>query len=109
MITIKDKNAIEKMSIAGRLLAQMFQVLPDILKPGVSTLHLDSWIETYLKENNLVSSSKGYMGYKHASCISINDEVVHGVPEDRNILKSGDLVKIDVCASYKGYCADMAR
>jgi len=57
----------------------------------------------------MVSQSKGYMGYKHASCISLNDEVVHGVPSSKRLLKDGDLVKVDVCASLDGYCADMAR
>ena len=52
---------------------------------------------------------KGYAGYKYVSCISINDEVVHGVPLPTRIFKDGDLVKVDVCASYNGYCADMAR
>ena len=49
------------------------------------------------------------MGYKHVSCISVNDEVVHGVPMQIKLLKDGDLVKVDVCASLEGYCADMAR
>src|SRR5689334_6158377 len=49
------------------------------------------------------------MGYKHVSCISLNDEVVHGVPDSKKIIAKGDLVKIDVCAAYQGYCADMAR
>ncbi len=52
---------------------------------------------------------KGYKGYQHVSCISINDEVVHGVPGAHKIFKSGDVVKVDVCASWNGYCADMAR
>lgn len=109
MITIKDKSAIEKMSETGILLAKMFEQIVDELKIGISTLDLDSWIENYLKAKNLVSSSKGYMGYKHSSCISLNDEVVHGIPSANKKLKKGDLVKIDVCASYNGYCADMAR
>lgn len=108
MITIKDKNAFEKMATAGKLLAQMFQMIGDKVVPDNTTLEIDAWIELYLKTNNLVSSSKGYMGYKHVSCISVNDEVVHGVPSGIK-LKHGDLVKIDVCASFSGYCADMAR
>lgn len=109
MILIKDKDSFDKMEQAGNLLANMFQELYGILKSGINTLHIDNWIDSYLKKNNLVSCSKGYLGYKHSSCISVNDEVVHGIPIEAKRLKPGDLVKIDVCASYKGYCADMAR
>jgi methionyl aminopeptidase len=109
MITIKNKIAFEKMTVAGNLLGTMFLELPSFLKAGMSTLAVDSWIADYLSAHQLVSSCKGYMGYKHVSCISLNDEVVHGVPNARRIMRDGDLVKIDVCASWKGYCADMAR
>jgi methionyl aminopeptidase len=109
MITIKDNQAIEKMATAGRLLAQMLENIKELLVPDISTLELDTWIASYLKQHNLVSSTKGFMGYKHSSCISVNDEVVHGVPEATKKIKQGDLVKIDVCASFNGYCADMAR
>lgn len=108
MITIKNKYAIESMTKAGRLLAEMFEELKSIVKEDVITAEIDSWITEYQKKNNLISSTIGYMGYKHASCVSLNDEVVHGVP-GLTKLKNGDLVKIDVCASYNGYCADMAR
>ena len=97
------------MEEAGRLLAQIFNDLFYLIRPEVSTLELDRWIDEQLIKNNLVSKTKGYMGYRHVSCISVNDEVVHGVPQGNKILKDGDIVKIDVCASWKGYCADMAR
>jgi len=108
MITIKNRLAFEKMETAGKLLATMFAQLPLVIKEGVTTLDLNSWIEDYLKKNNLVSTMKGYNGYKHVSCLSINDEVVHGVPSSR-VLIDGDVIKVDVCASWSGYCADMAR
>lgn len=109
MITLKNNDAIAKMRIAGKLLAEMFELLLSQIIPGMSTLDIDSLIESYINKNVLISCSKGYMGYKHSSCISLNDEVVHGIPSSKNIVKDGDLVKVDVCASYKGYCADMAR
>jgi len=109
MITIKNSDAIAKMRIAGNLLAQMFEILTPQIVSGITTIDIDSLIESYLKNNELVSCSKGYMGYKHSSCISLNDEVVHGIPSSMRIVKDGDLVKVDVCVSYKGYCADMAR
>ena len=109
MITIKNKAAIQKMEEAGHLLLEIFDQIPALLKPGVSTLELDTWIEEQQKQRNLVSKMKGYRGYRHVSCISVNDEVVHGVPNAQRILADGDLVKIDVCVSFSGYCADMAR
>lgn len=109
MITIKNKQSIQKMETAGRLLSEMFNELSVIVVPGLSSLALDSWISDYLIRNDLVSKSKGYKGYRHVCCISINEEVVHGVPRAHVVINSGDLVKVDVCASWKGYCADMAR
>lgn len=106
---IKSKDAIFKMKTAGKLLAEIFEMVPSVIKPGVTTLMIDQWIAGQLKVNNLVSQSKGYMGYQHVSCISVNQVVVHGVPSSQVILKQGDLVKVDVCAAWKGYCADMAR
>ncbi|MEX0939978.1 MAG: type I methionyl aminopeptidase [Candidatus Babeliales bacterium] len=109
MITIKNKLSIQKMQQAGQLLADLFDQLLIKIVPGITTLEIDSWIEDFLRTNNLVSQSKGYKGYSHASCISVNDEVVHGIPCNNKIIKDGDLVKIDICASWKGYCADAAR
>lgn len=110
MITIKNKLSIQKMYTAGQLLSGILQQVSLFIKPGASTLELDGFIEEQLRKNGLVSEMKGYVGsYKHVSCISLNDEVVHGVPSKTKILRDGDLVKIDVCASWRGYCADMAR
>ncbi len=109
MINIKNKRAIEKMAIAGKLLANVFAGIPSQLKVGVTSLELDQWIEQQLVGNGLISQCKGYCGYRHVSCISVNDGVVHGVPHNDVKLCDGDLVKVDVCASYQGYCADMAR
>ena len=109
MITIKNKMSIAKMEKAGLALQEVFSQLTDFIKPGLSTLSIDSYIAQLLKEYNLVSKMKGYRGYNHVSCISVNDEVVHGVPKADKYLKNGDLVKIDVCVALNGYCADMAR
>lgn len=109
MIKIKDTIAIEKMVEAGKMLASIFEQLKGVVAVGITTADIDRWLEKTLQSMNMVSQSKGYHGYRHVSCISVNNEVVHGVPHDRRILQEGDMVKIDVCASYKGYCADMAR
>jgi len=109
MIIIKKASEIEKMKQTGQSLASLFLDLERVVKPGITTLELDQFIEQGLKERKLVSQSKGYMGYKHVSCISLNDEVVHGIPSSKQVLKEGDLVKIDICAAGDGYCADMTR
>ena len=109
MIQIKNKSSIQKMEVAGTLLAEIFDAIPSLLRENVSTLEIDTWIENQLREKGLVSKTKGYHGYRHASCISVNEEVVHGVPMRDKLLRKGDLVKIDICASWQEYCADMAR
>lgn len=109
MIIIKNKLALQKMAIAGQKLAKIVSLLPEQIKEGVTTLELDQWVVQHLKNAQLISCTKGYLGYRHSTCISVNEEVVHGVPCKEKILKNGDLVKVDICASYKGYCADMAR
>ena len=109
MISIKNKAALLKMEEAGRRLSEIFDIIASDIRPGVTTHALDAKIESLLKERELTSKAKGYMGYGHATCISLNDEVVHGIPHEKKQLKQGDLVKVDVCASWRGYCADMAR
>jgi len=109
MIKIKNKASLQKMETAGKLLVEVFDEIAPLVAPGHTALEIDRAIEQLLQKKGLASKTKGYMGYKHASCISINDEVVHGVPSDQKVFKEGDLVKIDVCASWRGYCADMAR
>jgi len=109
MIYIKDGEAIKRMSKAGAELAGIFEDLVTFIKPGISTGAIDAYIATQLKQRNLVSMTKGHMGYAHVSCISLNDEVVHGVPSATRIIGEQDLVKVDICASWQGYAADAAR
>ncbi len=108
-MVVKTVQALEKMRKAGKLLADIFENIPSKIQVGISTAALDSWIEQELVARQLVSQSKGYKGYRHVSCISVNNVVVHGVPSESIILQEGDLVKVDVCAAWQGYCADMAR
>ena len=109
MIVIKNKVAIEKMRTAGRLLAGVMERVKDKVIEGATTLQIDSFIEKNMEATGLKPECKGYGGYKHATCISLNDVIVHGIPSDKIVLKSGDFVKIDVVGSYKHYCADMSR
>jgi methionyl aminopeptidase len=106
---IKNKIAIDKMRIAGKRLASILSEIQPNVVVGVSTWDLDKLIESKMLKSGLIPECKGYAGYKHATCISLNDGIVHGIPSKDLILKSGDFVKIDVVGSYKGYCADMTR
>jgi methionyl aminopeptidase len=111
MIIIKNKRAIDHMRQAGHALASIFQdvIKENVVKAGVTTLAIDQWFEQKMRHKGLLPECKGYGGYKHATCISVNDVIVHGVPSKSIVLEDGDLVKIDVVGSMKGYCADMAR
>lgn len=109
MIIIKNKTAIQKMRVAGKLLAQIMKDVKSYVVCGKSTLELDSFIEKQMLKAGLKPACKGYAGYKFATCISLNDTIIHGIPSKDVILKVGDLVKIDVVGSFDGYCADMTR
>jgi len=109
MIVIKNKIAIDKMRVAGHKLARIMEEMKEHVKQGVSTAQLDEIIEKKMRTVGLKPVCKGYGGYCYATCISLNDVIVHGIPSKEIVLKSGDFVKIDVVGSYNGYCADMGR
>jgi len=109
MIKIKTKQALEKMRVGGRLLAQIMREVEQQIVPGVTTAEINAQIEKKMRQVSLEPVCIGYAGYKHATCISVNDIVVHGIPSHTVTLQSRDCVSIDVVGSYKGYCVDMAR
>lgn len=109
MIVVKNKSALAKMEQAGSLLSPIVEEACKRAVAGTTTADIDAWIESELRAHGMTPKAKGYKGYRHVSCISVNDVVVHGVPSKDVVLAEGDLVTIDVCAAYKGYCADMAR
>ncbi|MGB9798420.1 MAG: type I methionyl aminopeptidase [bacterium] len=109
MIIIKSKEEIEKMGKAGAILAEVLDILEEHAKPGVSTADLDALAEKLILSKGARPSFKGFNGYPASICASINDEVVHGIPSKRKILRKGDLLKIDVGVEFAGYHADGAR
>ncbi len=109
MIAVRGKEALEMMRGAGARLAEVFARLPDIVRPGVTTLEIDTWIQNDLRRKSLISQTVGYAGYRHVSCISLNEVLVHGVPSSHVVVRPGDIVKVDICAAWRGYCADAAR
>ncbi len=108
MISIKSKYEIELMKAAGRVTCETLKLMEELVKPGVSTLELDKAAEKYIRSQGCVPSFKGYGGFPGSICASVNDEVIHGIPDNR-ILKEGDIISFDVGACYKGYHGDAAR
>jgi methionyl aminopeptidase len=108
VVTRKSKNEIDKMRRAGRIVAEVLALVESELKPGVSTAHLDRIAEKYILANGAVPSFKGYHGYPASLCISLDDEVVHGIPGERTI-RDGQIVSVDAGAIYEGWHGDGAR
>ena len=108
MVIIKSKAEIEYMKEAGRITGETLNLLESLLKPGVTTLELDKAAEAFIRSQGAVPSFKGYGGFPGSACISVNDEVIHGIPGKR-VLKEGDIVSFDVGACCKGYHGDAAR
>ena len=109
MIIIKNSEQLALMKKAGRITAEALLVARDMIRPGISTKEIDKKIHDYIVKCDAIPSFLGYGGFPGNACISINDEVIHGIPSDRRILKEGDIVKIDVGARFRGYNGDSAR
>ena len=107
MIKIKSERELELMRIAGRIVYETHQYLKPFVKEGITTKRLDELAEEFIRSKGAIPSCKGYQGFPATLCISINEEVVHGIPGSRK-LKNGDIVSIDICACYKGYHGDSA-
>lgn len=107
-VHIKTREQIEKMRIAGEILAKLDEVLRKEIKPDVTTKQLDSIAEEFIRSQGAVPSFKGYGGFPSSICTSVNDEIVHGIPSERK-LKQGDIISIDMGSYIGGYHADAAR
>jgi methionyl aminopeptidase len=108
MITIKSKEEVELMRKAGRLVAQTLDLVCGAIKPGMTTRELDKMAEDFIRSNGGEPAFKGYMDYPATLCVSVNDEVVHGIPGDR-VLEAGQIVSIDVGVKINGWYGDSAR
>ena len=109
MIHLKNSAQITAMKDAGRITGEALLVARDMVRPGVSTFEIDQAIRRYIEKCGAVPAFLGYGGFPGSACISVNDEVIHGIPSKKRILKEGDIVKIDTGAIYKGYVGDSAR
>lgn len=108
-VTIKSPREIELMREAGRILAKTHEELAKNLRPGMSTWDIDHMGEEIIRSYGCIPSFKNYNGYPASICLSVNDEVVHGIPHKEHFLDEGDIVSLDAGVIYKGYHSDAAR
>ena len=108
-VKIKTAHEIELMREAGRILALVHENLAKEIKPGMSTLEIDRLGEEMIRSYGCIPSFKNYCGYPASICVSVNEEVVHGIPNAKRILQEGDIVSLDAGVIYKGYHSDAAR
>ena len=109
MIIIKSDSEIDLMRESGKVTGFILKELENIIRPGLSTADIDRFVEKTIRGAGMIPSFKGYGGFPASACVSINDEVVHGIPDKKRILREGDIVSVDVGSTYKGYVSDAAR
>ena len=108
-VSIKSAREIELMTEAGRILAIVHEEMEKALHPGMTTLDINKIGEEVIRSYGCTPSFLNYNGYPASICVSVNDEVVHGIPTDKRVLKDGDIVGLDAGLIYKGYHSDAAR
>ena len=108
-ITIKSSREIELMEESGRILEIVHNEMEKSLRPGMSTKDIDRLGEEVIRSYGCIPSFLNYNGYPASICVSLNDEVVHGIPSEHRIIKEGDIVSLDAGVIYKGYHSDAAR
>lgn len=108
-IPLKSLEELEIMRQGGRILASVFKAVEGFIKIGMSSFVMDQFIQKTILEFDAKPSFLGYKGYKYSSCISVNEEVVHGLPSDTKFFLAGDICSIDIGVYYKGFHVDAAR
>lgn len=108
-VSIKSKHEIELMREAGKILAAVHEELEHYLKPGLTTYEVDKKAHDLIKHYHCIPSFLNYNGYPASICVSINDEVVHGIPSKKRVIREGDIVSLDAGVIYKGWQSDAAR
>ena len=108
-IILKTAEQIRLMKEAGRITGEAILKARDVIRPGVSTWEVDRVIHDYIVKCGAKPSFLGYAGFPGSACVSVNSEVIHGIPSRKRILEEGDLVKVDVGALYRGYHGDSAK
>lgn len=109
MIIIKSDQEIDLMRESGKVTGYILKELENVVKPGISTADIDKFVETTIRKAGMVPTFLGYGGFPASACVSVNEEVVHGIPDPKRILQEGDIVSVDVGSTYRGYVSDAAR
>ena len=109
MIIVKNSEQLALMRQAGRITAQALLVAKEEIRPGMTTGELDTKIRRFIEKCGATPTFLGYGGFPGSACISINNEVIHGIPSNKRIISEGDIVKVDVGARFRGYNGDSAR
>lgn len=109
MITLKSPREISQMRASGAVLAGVLNGLEDVIKPGISTWEIEKFANTYIEDHGATAEEKGFEDYKYATCVNVNDEVAHATPRKSLILKSGDVVAVDLVVNLNGFLSDACR
>lgn len=109
MIIRKTREQIAKMRDAGKVVAEVLALMGEYAKPGISTAELDQIAEAHIRKSGAIPTFLGYGGFPASICASINEEVIHGIPRKDRFLEAGDIISIDVGATFRGYVGDAAR
>ena len=109
MIIIKSEQEIDIMRQSGSVTGLVLKELESFIKPGVTTQEIDQFVEDMIRDHDMIPSFKGLYGFPASACVSVNEEVVHGIPSKNRKLKEGDIVSVDVGSTYKSYVSDAAR
>jgi methionyl aminopeptidase len=112
-VELKTQKEIEKLRVAGRVVGEILQKLAGFIKPGITTKDIDLFSEEYIRSRKMLPAFLGVKGalspFPASACVSVNDEVVHGIPKVSRKLKNGDIVSVDIGVVYDGYYGDAAR
>ena len=106
MITLKSQREIEAMAESGQILANIHVALRDFIKPGITTMAINDFVEKAIRDAGAIPEQIGFEGYEFATCTSVNDAICHGFPSTKEVLKDGDLVKVDTVVNYNGAMSD---
>jgi len=109
MISIKTDAQIELMRTAGIVTGRILYELAEMIKPGVSTKEIDSFVEESILAEGMTPTFKGYNGFPASACVSVNEELVHGIPKEARKLREGDIVSVDIGVTNEGWISDAAR
>ena len=109
MIVIKSRREIDLMREPCKVTGELLNDLEAFIKPGITTKDIDTFVEDRYTKHNMKPTFKGYGGFPAAACVSVNEEIIHGIPTANRVLKEGDIVSVDIGGTYHGYNSDAAR